>query len=107
MTDHHAGRGAAHRAEIDRRVTIMAAKLEHPSTQFLDEERYQRLRAEVRTLYWVTKEREHRPEWQDVITAVLNLLAALERLDPSLRREVEVALPAPRTTPHPTPCPPS
>lgn len=76
--------------DIGTRVRVVSSKLDHPSAQRLDEEQFERLRAEVRTLRWVVRERLHRPEWADLIAQVEVLVERVERLDPAIAREVEV-----------------
>ncbi|WP_447009406.1 hypothetical protein [Saccharothrix hoggarensis] len=68
----------------------MASKLDHPSAQRLDAEQFERLRAEVRTLRWVVRERLHRPEWASLIAEVEVLVERVELLDPAREREIEV-----------------
>jgi hypothetical protein len=76
--------------DIGIRVRVLSSKLDHPSAQRLDAEQFERLRAEVRTLRWVVRERLHRPEWADLIAEVEAMVERVERLDPALAREVEV-----------------
>ncbi|KOX12697.1 hypothetical protein ADK67_46570 [Saccharothrix sp. NRRL B-16348] len=76
--------------DIGIRVRVLSSKLDHPSAQRLDAEQYERLRAEVRTLRWVVRERLHRPEWADLIAEVEGMVERVERLDPALSVEVEV-----------------
>ncbi|MCE7000584.1 hypothetical protein LZG04_38085 [Saccharothrix sp. S26] len=71
-------------------MRVLSSKLDHPSAQRLDAEQFERLRAEVRTLRWVVRERLHRPEWADLIAQVEAMVDRVERLDPSLSVEVEV-----------------
>ena len=76
--------------DIGIRVRVLSSKLDHPSAQRLDAEQFERLRAEVRTLRWVVRERLHRPEWADLIAEVEAMVERVERLDPALALEVEV-----------------
>lgn len=76
--------------DVGTRVRVVASKLDHPSAQRLDVEQFERLRAEVRTLRWVVRERLHRPEWADLIAEVEVLVERVEGLDPALAREIEV-----------------
>lgn len=76
--------------DIGTRVRVLSSKLDHPSAQRLDEEQFERLRAEVRTLRWVVRERLHRPEWAELIEQVEAMVERVEKLDPALAREVEV-----------------
>ena len=76
--------------DIGTRVRVLSSKLDHPSAQRLDAEQFERLRAEVRTLRWVVRERLHRPEWADLIAQVEAMVERVERLDPALALEVEV-----------------
>ncbi|WP_367136117.1 hypothetical protein [Saccharothrix sp. HUAS TT1] len=76
--------------DIGTRVRVLSSKLDHPSAQRLDLEQFERLRAEVRTLRWVVRERLHRPEWADLVAQVEAMVERVERLDPELCREVEV-----------------
>ncbi len=76
--------------DVGTRVRVVASKLDHPSAQRLDPEQFERLRAEVRTLRWVVRERLHRPEWAGLIAEVEVLVERVELLDPAAQREVEV-----------------
>ncbi|PSL58340.1 hypothetical protein B0I31_101558 [Saccharothrix carnea] len=76
--------------DIGTRVRVLSSKLDHPSAQRLDAEQFERLRAEVRTLRWVVRERLHRPEWADLIAEVEAMVERVAGLDPALAREVEV-----------------
>jgi hypothetical protein len=76
--------------DIGTRVRVLSSKLDHPSAQRLDAEQFERLRAEVRTLRWVVRERLHRPDWADLIAEVEGMVERVERLDPALALEVEV-----------------
>ncbi|MER5260572.1 hypothetical protein ABTZ99_00650 [Actinosynnema sp. NPDC002837] len=76
--------------DIGIRVRVLSSKLDHPSAQRLDAEQFERLRAEVRTLRWVVRERLHRPEWADLIAEVEAMVERVEGLDPALALEVEV-----------------
>lgn len=69
---------------------VLASKLDHPSAQRLDAEQFERMRAEVRTLRWVVRERGHRAEWADLVALVEVLVERVERLDPECEREVDV-----------------
>ncbi|WP_141980971.1 hypothetical protein [Saccharothrix saharensis] len=71
-------------------MRVLSSKLDHPSAQRLDAEQFERLRAEVRTLRWVVRERLHRPEWAELISQVETMVERVERLDPALALEVEV-----------------
>jgi hypothetical protein len=71
-------------------VGVLASKLDHPSAQRLDAEQFERMRAEVRTLRWVVRERGHRAEWADLVAVVEVLVERVERLDPEAEREVDV-----------------
>lgn len=76
--------------DVGTRVRVVASKLDHPSAQRLDAEQFERLRAEVRTLRWVVRERLHRPEWAGLIAEVEVLIERVERLDPAAEQEIEV-----------------
>ncbi|MGM1063700.1 hypothetical protein [Saccharothrix sp. Mg75] len=84
-------------ADVEQRVGVLGSKVDHPSAQRLTVEQYERLRAEVRTVQWVARERRHRVEWAGVLARVEELAGRVDRLAP----EVEVDVPVQARGPEP------
>ncbi|WP_306747380.1 hypothetical protein [Saccharothrix yanglingensis] len=77
-------------ADVEQRVGVLGSKVDHPSAQRLTVEQHERLRAEVRTVQWVARERRHRVEWATVLARVEALVERVDRMVPV----VEVDVPA-------------
>lgn len=67
----------------------LASKLLHPSAQRLTTEQYDRFKTEIRTLYWITKDREGA---EGLHQQVLDLIKQAAELDPTRFQDIQVPL---------------